>query len=98
VKSHDQRIDRSVPVSVCAVRACRRCPTNWPASALTSSLGRQSAQFVINAMSPAEVMSIVVDEDEHSMDLAIAEELLSQAIARRSELRLQPTDGWNLNS
>src|SRR5947207_6704498 len=40
------------------------------------------AQFVINAMSPAEVMSIVVDEDAHSMDIAVAEDKLSQAIGR----------------
>jgi N utilization substance protein A len=57
------------------------------------------AQFVINAMSPAEVMSIVVDEDEHSMDLAIAEELLSQAIGRGGQnVRLaSQLTGWNLN-
>ena len=40
------------------------------------------AQYVINAMSPAEVISIVVDEDAHSMDVAVDEEKLSQAIGR----------------
>jgi N utilization substance protein A len=40
------------------------------------------AQFVINAMAPAEIASILVDEDSHSMDVAVAEENLSQAIGR----------------
>ena len=40
------------------------------------------AQFVINAMAPAEVVSILVDEDSHSMDVAVSEENLSQAIGR----------------
>jgi N utilization substance protein A len=57
------------------------------------------AQFVINAMSPAEVMSIVVDEDSHSMDLAVAEEQLSQAIGRSGQnVRLaSELTGWELN-
>nr|MBC8295265.1 transcription termination/antitermination protein NusA [Pelagibacterales bacterium] len=40
------------------------------------------AKFVINAMSPAEVLSIIVDEEKKSMDIAVAEEQLSQAIGR----------------
>ena len=44
-----------------------------------------SAQFVINAMSPAEVTSIVVDEEAHSMDVAGEEDMLSQAIGRRGQ-------------
>src|SRR3546814_6541876 len=40
------------------------------------------AQFVINAMAPAEVQSIVVDEDKHSMDLAVAEDRPAQAIGK----------------
>ena len=40
------------------------------------------AQFVINAMSPAEVVSIVVDEESKAMDVAVHEEQLSQAIGR----------------
>jgi N utilization substance protein A len=57
------------------------------------------AQFVINAMSPAEVMSIVVDEDSHSMDIAVAEEKLSQAIGRGGQnIRLaSELTGWELN-
>ena len=42
----------------------------------------EPAQFVINAMAPAEVSSIVVDEDKHSMDLAVSEDQLAQAIGR----------------
>ncbi|HEX2584942.1 MAG TPA: helix-hairpin-helix domain-containing protein, partial [Steroidobacteraceae bacterium] len=57
------------------------------------------AQFVINAMQPAEVVSIVVDEDAHSMDVAVAEEKLSQAIGRGGQnIRLaSELTGWNLN-
>jgi len=57
------------------------------------------AQFVINAMSPAEVQSIVVDEDSHSMDIAVAEEKLSQAIGRGGQnIRLaSQLTGWELN-
>jgi N utilization substance protein A len=57
------------------------------------------AQFVINAMSPAEVISIVVDEDAHSMDIAVAEDKLSQAIGRGGQnIRLaSQLTGWDLN-
>jgi transcription termination/antitermination protein NusA len=57
------------------------------------------AQFVINAMSPAEVMSIVVDEDAHSMDIAVSEDKLSQAIGRGGQnIRLaSQLTGWDLN-
>src|SRR5450432_995779 len=41
-----------------------------------------AAQFVINAMAPAEVQSIIMDEEKHSMDIAVAEDKLSQAIGR----------------
>ena len=58
-----------------------------------------SAQFVINAMSPAEVVSIVVDEDKHSMDVAVEEDKLSQAIGRGGQnIRLaSELSGWELN-
>jgi N utilization substance protein A len=58
-----------------------------------------AAQFVINAMSPAEVLSIVVDEDSHSMDIAVAEDKLSQAIGRGGQnIRLaSQLTGWDLN-
>ena len=57
------------------------------------------AQFVINAMSPAEVISIVVDEDKNSMDVAVATDQLSQAIGRGGQnvrLASQLTK-WELN-
>jgi N utilization substance protein A len=57
------------------------------------------AQFVINAMSPAEVTSIVVDEESHSMDIAVQEDKLSQAIGRGGQnIRLaSELTGWELN-
>ncbi len=57
------------------------------------------AQFVINAMSPADVVSIVVDEDRHSMNVAVTEENLSQAIGRGGQnVRLaSELTGWELN-
>ena len=57
------------------------------------------AKFVINAMSPAEVLSIVVDETNKTMDIAVAEEQLSQAIGRGGQnVRLaSELTGWNLN-
>ena len=58
-----------------------------------------AAQFVVNAMSPAEVVSIVVDEDKHSMDIAVEEDKLSQAIGRGGQnIRLaSELSGWELN-
>jgi len=58
-----------------------------------------AAQFVINAMAPAEVVSMVVDEDSHSMDIAVTEEKLSQAIGRGGQnIRLaSELTGWELN-
>jgi transcription termination/antitermination protein NusA len=57
------------------------------------------AKYVINAMSPAEVMSIVVDEDSQAMDVAVSEEQLSQAIGRGGQnVRLaSQLSGWELN-
>jgi N utilization substance protein A len=57
------------------------------------------AKYVINAMSPAEVVSIVVDEDSQSMDVAVNEEQLSQAIGRGGQnVRLaSQLTGWELN-
>ncbi|MBU6199008.1 MAG: transcription termination/antitermination protein NusA [Xanthomonadaceae bacterium] len=58
-----------------------------------------SAQFVINAMAPAEVQSIIMDEEKHSMDIAVAEDKLSQAIGRGGQnVRLaSKLTGWQLN-
>jgi N utilization substance protein A len=57
------------------------------------------ARFAINAMAPAEVMSIVVDEDAHSMDIAVEDSQLSQAIGRSGQnVRLaSQLTGWELN-
>jgi N utilization substance protein A len=59
----------------------------------------EPARFAINAMAPAEVLSIVVDEDAHSMDIAVADEQLSQAIGRGGQnVRLaSQLTGWTLN-
>lgn len=57
------------------------------------------AQFIINAMSPADVVSIIVDEEAHSMDVAVKEDNLSQAIGRGGQnVRLAgQLTGWELN-
>jgi N utilization substance protein A len=57
------------------------------------------AQLVINAMAPAEVESIVVDEDSKSMDVAVAEENLAQSIGRGGQnVRLaSELTGWNIS-
>lgn len=59
----------------------------------------QPAEFVINAMQPAEVQSIVVDEERRSMDIAVAEDKLAQAIGRGGQnVRLaSKLTGWQLN-
>jgi len=100
VKTNDGRID---PVGACiGMRRAR-------IQAVSNELGGERvdivvwddnpAQFVMNAMAPAEVVSIVVDEDNHTMDVAVAEEHLSQAIGRSGQnvkLASQLT-GWALN-
>ncbi len=57
------------------------------------------AQFVINAMAPAEVVAIIVDEDAHAMDIAVGEDNLAQAIGRGGQnVRLaSQLTGWTLN-
>jgi len=83
VKSNDPRID---PIGACVgMRGSRvQAVSNELAGERIDIIlwDDNPAQFVINAMSPAEVKSIVVDEDTHSMDIAVAEEGLSQAIGR----------------
>jgi N utilization substance protein A len=83
VRSNDPRID---PVGACVgMRGSRvQAVSNEIAGERVDIIpfDENPAQFVINAMSPAEVSSIVVDEDSHSMDIAVAEEKLSQAIGR----------------
>jgi len=100
VKSNDPRID---PIGTCVgMRGSR-------VQAVTSELAGERvdiilwspdpAQFVINALAPAEVSSIVVDEDRHSMDIVVDEENLAQAIGRSGQnVRLaSEMTGWELN-
>ena len=100
VRSNDPRID---PVGACVgMRGSRvQAVSNEIAGERVDIIPYvdNPAQFVINAMSPAEVMSIVVDEDAHSMDIAVAEDKLSQAIGRGGQnIRLaSQLTGWDLN-
>jgi len=100
VKSNDQRVD---PQGTCiGVRGTR-------VNAVTNELAGErvdivlwsydAAQFVINALSPAEVNSIIVDEDNHSMDVVVDEANLAMAIGRGGQnvkLAAELT-GWKLN-
>lgn len=100
VKTNDGRID---PVGACVgMRGSR-------VQAVSNELGNERvdivlwddnpAQFVINAMSPAEIESIVVDEDAGSMDVAVNEDNLAMAIGRGGQnvrLACELTD-WNIN-
>ena len=100
VKSNDPRLD---PVGACVgMRGSRvQSVTNELAGERVDIIlwDENPAQFVINAMSPAEVISIVVDEDSHSMDIAVDDEKLSQAIGRGGQnIRMaSQLTGWNLN-
>ncbi len=100
VKTNDRRID---PVGACVgMRGAR-------VQAVSSELGGERidivlwddnpAQFVINAMAPADVASIVVDEDKHTMDIAVEASNLAQAIGRNGQnVRLaSQLSGWDLN-
>jgi N utilization substance protein A len=100
VKTNDGRID---PIGACVgMRGSR-------VQAVSSELGGERidivlwddnpAQLVINAMAPAEVASIIVDEDSHTMDIAVKEEQLSQAIGRGGQNVRLASDltGWRLN-
>ncbi len=100
VRSNDERLD---PVGACVGMRGSRVQTvsNELASERIDIIlwDENPAQFVINAMSPADVVSIVVDEDKHSMDVAVTEEKLSQAIGRNGQnIRLaSQLTGWELN-
>lgn len=100
VKSNDKRID---PVGACVgMRGAR-------VQAVSGELGGERidivlwddnpAQFVINAMAPADVASIIMDEDAHSMDIAVEADNLAQAIGRNGQnVRLaSQLTGWELN-
>jgi N utilization substance protein A len=100
VKSNDSRLD---PVGACVgMRGSRvQAVSNELAGERVDIIlwNENEAQYVINAMSPAEIVSIVVDEDKHSMDVAVADENLSQAIGRGGQnVRLaSELTGWELN-
>ena len=100
VKSNDPRLD---PVGACVgMRGSRvQSVTNELAGERIDIIlwNSSEAQFVINAMAPAEIQSIVVDEDKHSMDLAVGSDNLSQAIGRGGQnVRLaSQLTGWELN-
>lgn len=100
VKSNEARID---PVGACVgMRGSRvQSVSNELAGERVDIIlwNDNPAQYVINSMSPAEVISIVVDEDAHSMDVAVDEEKLSQAIGRGGQnIRLaSELTGWELN-
>ncbi|MGF1681073.1 transcription termination factor NusA [Photobacterium minamisatsumaniensis] len=100
VKTNDKRID---PVGACVgMRGAR-------VQAVSGELGGERidivlwdenpAQYVINAMAPAEVSSIIVDEDNHTMDIAVEQDNLAQAIGRSGQnIRLaSQLTGWELN-
>jgi N utilization substance protein A len=100
VKSNDQRID---PIGTCVgMRGSR-------VQAVTAELAGERvdiilwspdpAQFVINALAPAEVSKITVDEESHSMDVVVDEENLAQAIGRNGQnVRLaSELTQWELN-
>ncbi|MBL4772116.1 MAG: transcription termination/antitermination protein NusA [Alcanivoracaceae bacterium] len=63
------------------------------------SWNEDPALYAINAMAPAEIESIVVDEERHSIDVAVADDKLSQAIGRGGQnVRLaSELTGWNIN-
>ena len=100
VRANDPRID---PVGACVgMRGSRvQAVSNELAGERVDIIlwNDNPAQFVINAMAPADVVSIVVDEDSHSMDVAVRDENLSQAIGRGGQnVRLaSQLTGWELN-
>ncbi|MDD2915544.1 MAG: transcription termination factor NusA [Gallionella sp.] len=100
VQSHDQRID---PIGTCVgMRGSRvQGVTNELAGERVDIIlwAEDPATYVINALAPAEVSSIVVDEERHSMDVVVEEENLAQAIGRGGQnVRLaSELTGWELN-
>jgi N utilization substance protein A len=100
VRSHDQRLD---PIGTCVgMRGSRvQAVTNELAGERVDIIlwSEDPATFVINALAPAEVSSIVVDEDKHSMDVVVEEENLAQAIGRGGQnVRLaSELTNWEIN-
>jgi N utilization substance protein A len=100
VRTKDPRID---PIGACVgMRGSRvQAVSNELAGERVDIIlwDENPAQFIINAMAPAEVVSIMVDEDNHSVEIAVAEENLSQAIGRGGQnvkLASELTQ-WELN-
>jgi len=100
VQSHDPRID---PIGTCVgMRGSRvQGVTNELAGERVDIIlwAEDPATYVINALAPAEVSGIVVDEENHSMDVVVEEENLAQAIGRGGQnVRLaSELTGWELN-
>ena len=100
VRSRDPRLD---PIGACiGMRGSRvQAVSNELAGERIDIVlwDENDAQFVINAMAPADIVSIVVDEEAHAMDIAVADENLSQAIGRGGQnVRLaSQLTGWELN-
>jgi N utilization substance protein A len=100
VKSNDQRVD---PIGTCVgMRGSRvQAVTNELAGERVDIVlwSPEAAQFVINALAPAEVNSIVVDEESHSMDVVVDEDNLAIAIGRSGQnVRLaSELTGWTIN-
>lgn len=100
VKSNDQRVD---PQGTCiGVRGTRvNAVSNELAGERVDIVlwSNDPAQFVINALSPAEVNSIIVDEDNHSMDVVVDEDNLAMAIGRGGQnVKLaSELTGWKIN-
>jgi N utilization substance protein A len=100
VRSNDRRTD---PIGACVgMRGSRvQAVSNELAGERIDIIlwDENPAQFVINAMAPAEVASIVVDEEKQAMDIAVEESNLSQAIGRGGQnVRLaSELSGWTLN-
>lgn len=100
VKSKDQRLD---PVGACVgMRGSRVQAVSNELSGERVDIilwDENDAQYVINAMSPADVVSIVMDEENHSMDVSVKDDTLSQAIGRGGQnVRLaSELTGWTLN-
>ena len=100
VKTNDRRID---PIGACiGMRGARVQAVSAELSGERADIvlyDDNPAQYVINAMAPADVASIIVDEDNHTMDIAVEAANLAQAIGRNGQnVRLaSQLTGWELN-
>ena len=91
---------RSAPASACAARASRRWSASSAARRSTSSRGRYDrATFIVNALQPAEVVKVVLDEEAERIEVVVPDEQLSLAIGRRGQnVRLaSQLTGWDID-